>query len=167
MVIRDENDQLMFSKIVNEMKAPLMAGAPMVIGRSWFLVDNQYYIGPYRGLIDNVKLYNYPAANITGVSDEAAEMPHEFKLSQNYPNPFNPTTNIEFTVPKYQHVSLVVYDILGRVVKTLVNEERHAGQHRVTWNSTNNLGLEVSSGVYFYQLKSADMTKVHKMMLIR
>jgi hypothetical protein len=167
MVIRDENDQLMFSKTVNEMKAPLMAGAPMVIGRSWFLVDDQYYVGPYRGLIDNVKLYNYPAANITGVSDEAAEIPHEFKLLQNYPNPFNPTTEIEFTIPKYQHVSLVVYDILGRAVKTLVNEERHAGQHRITWNGKNDLGSSVSSGVYFYQLKSADMTKVRKMMLVR
>ena len=166
MVIKDENDQLMFSKTVNEMKAPLMAGAPMVIGRSWFLVDDQYYVGPYRGLIDNVKLYNYPAANITGVSEEL-EMPNEFKLSQNYPNPFNPSTVIEFTLPKFQQVSLVIYDILGRSVKTLVNEERHAGQHRVTWNSTNNLGLAVSSGVYFYEMKTNDMVKVRKMMLVR
>jgi len=166
MVIKDENDQLMFSKIVNEMKAPLMAGAPMVIGRSWFLTDDQYFIGPYRGLIDNVKLYNYPAANITGVSEEL-EMPNEFKLLQNYPNPFNPSTVIEFTLPKFQQVSLVIYDILGRSVKTLVNEERHAGQHRVTWNSTNDLGLAVSSGVYFYEMKTDGMIKVRKMMLIR
>ncbi|MBU0560439.1 MAG: T9SS type A sorting domain-containing protein [Bacteroidetes bacterium] len=166
MVIKDENDQLMFSKTVNEMKAPLMAGAPMVIGRSWFLTDDQYYVGPYRGLIDNVTLYNYPAANITGVSEEL-EMPNEFKLLQNYPNPFNPSTVIEFTLPKFQQVSLVIYDILGRSVKTLVNEERHAGQHRVTWNSTNNLGLAVSSGVYFYEMKTSDMVKVRKMMLLR
>ncbi|MBU2508377.1 MAG: T9SS type A sorting domain-containing protein [Bacteroidetes bacterium] len=166
MVIKDENDQLMFSKTVNEMKAPLMAGAPMVIGRSWFLADNQYYVSPYRGLIDNVTLYNYPAANITGVSEEL-EMPNEFKLLQNYPNPFNPSTIIEFTLPKFQQVSLVIYDILGRSVKTLVNEERHAGQHRVTWNSTNNLGLAVSSGVYFYEMKTSDMVKVRKMMLLR
>jgi hypothetical protein len=167
MVIKNENDQLMFRKTVNEMKAPLMAGAPMVIGRSWFLVNDQYYVGPYRGLIDNVKLYNYPAANITGVSDEPVEIPQEFKLSQNYPNPFNPSTVIEFTLPKYQRVSLVIYDILGRIVKTLVNEERHAGQHRVTWNSTNNLGTSVSSGVYFYELKTNEMRQVRKMMLLR
>lgn len=167
MVVRDENDKLLFKKTVNEMKSPIMANASLVIGRSWFLVDNQYYVGPYRGLIDNVKLYNYPASTITGVSEEPAVIPYEFKLSQNYPNPFNPSTVIEFTLPKYQRVSLVVYDILGRIVKTLVNEERHAGQHRVSWNSTNNLGSSVSSGVYFYELKTDDMRQVRKMMLLR
>ncbi len=167
MVIKDENDQLMSKTTKTEMIGPLMAGASMVIGRSWFLAEDQYYVGPYRGLIDNVKLYNYPAALITGVSEEPAEIPHEFKLSQNYPNPFNPSTEIEFTLPKYQRVSLVVYDILGRLVKTLVNEERHAGQHRVTWNGTNNLGSPVSSSVYFYEMRTNDMVKVRKMMLIR
>ncbi len=167
MVIRDENDRLMFKQTKTDMTGPLMAGAPMVIGRSWFLVDNQYYVGPYRGLIDNVKLYNFSAAGITGVSGEPAKIPNEFKLSQNYPNPFNPSTVIEFTLPTYQRVSLVIYDILGRLVKTLVNEERHAGQHRVTWNGTNNSGSQVSSGVYFYEMRTVDMVTVKKMMLIR
>lgn len=167
MAIRDENDQLMFKKVVNEVKGPLMAGAPMVIGRSWFLVADQYFIPPYRGLIDNVKVYNYPATGITlGVSDEPAIV-HEFSLSQNYPNPFNPTTEIEFTIPKFQQVSLVVYDILGKVVKTLVNEERHAGSHRVRWNGTDNSGVKVSTGVYFYKLTSGNMTQVRKMLLLK
>ncbi len=167
MVIRDENDQLMFKKTANEMKAPLMAGAPLIIGRSWFLTSDQYYVGPYRGLIDNVKLYNYPASGITGVSEEPAGIPHEFKLSQNYPNPFNPSTEIEFSIPKFQDVSLVVYDVLGKQVKTLVSEQRHAGTHRVTWNGTNNFGRKISSGVYFYRLSSGNMTQVRKMMLLK
>jgi hypothetical protein len=167
MAIRDENDQLMFKKVVNEPKAPLMAGAPMVIGRSWFLVEDQYYVGPYRGLIDNVKVYNYPATGITlGVSDEPV-IAHEFKLSQNYPNPFNPTTEIEYSIPKFQNVSLAVYDILGKQVKTLVNEQQYAGTHRVRWNGTDNSGAKVSTGVYFYKLTSGNMTQVRKMLLLK
>lgn len=167
MVIRDENDVLMFKKVINNPKSPVMAGAPLVIGRSWFLVEDQYYVGPYRGLIDNVKVYNYAAAGITGVADEPVSIAHEFRLSQNYPNPFNPTTEIEFSIPKFQHVTLAVYDILGKQVKTLVNEERHAGSHRVTWNGTDNSGAKISTGVYFYKLTSGNMTQVRKMLLLK
>lgn len=168
MAVKNENDQLMFKKVINQPKAPLMAGAPLRIGRSWFLVDDNYYVGPYRGKIDNVKVYNYPAYGLTGIVDkDQGSFPWQFSLEQNYPNPFNPSTEIEFTIPKFQQVSLVVYDLLGRKVKTIVNEERHAGQHRVTWNGTNDLGSAASSGVYFYQLKAGDVTKVLKMMLLR
>jgi hypothetical protein len=167
MVIRNENDQLMFKQVKNDMTAPLMAGAALRIGRSWFDVTNQYYVSPYRGLIDNVKVFNYPASGITGVSDEPVGLVHEFKLAQNYPNPFNPTTEIEFSIPTFQNVSLVIYDVLGKQVKTLVNEQRHAGEHRVTWNGTNNLGNKVSSGVYFYKLTSGSFTQVRKMMMLK
>ncbi len=168
MAVKNENDQLMFKKIISAPKPPLMAGAPLRIGRSWFLVEDNYYVGPYRGKIDNVKVYNYPAYGLTGIADkDQGSVPWQFSLAQNYPNPFNPSTEIEFTIPKFQQVSLVVYDLLGRKVKTVVNDERHAGQHRVTWNGTNDLGSAASSGVYFYQLKAGDMTKVLKMMLLR
>ena len=65
MVIKDENDVLLFKKTVAAPKPPVMAGAPMRIGRSWFDGNDNYYVGPYRGRIDNVKVYNYPAAGIT------------------------------------------------------------------------------------------------------
>jgi hypothetical protein len=168
MAIKDENDVLMFKKIIYGIKPPLMAGAPLRIGRSWFLTTDNYYVGPYRGKIDNVKVYNYPATGITSVNDNAnTQAPGVFALEQNYPNPFNPTTEIEFSIPKFQQVSLVVYDLLGRKVKTLLNDEQHAGQHRVTWNGMNEIGKSVASGVYFYQLKAGTMTQVRKMMLVR
>ncbi len=169
MAIRDENDQLMFKKSATEMKPPLMAGAALRIGRSWFLDNDNWYVAPFRGRIDNVKVYNYPAAGLTtDVSDNNLnEVPWVFDLEQNYPNPFNPTTEIRFAVPKFQQVSLVIFDVLGRKVKTLVNEERHAGQHRVTWNGTNDAAMPVASSVYFYQLKAGDLTKTQKMLLIR
>ncbi len=72
-----------------------------------------------------------------------------FALSQNYPNPFNPSTTINFDVPEQARISLVVYDIIGREVATLVNGEYAPGYHRVTFNANN-----LSSGVYFYRIAS-------------
>ena len=166
MDVRDENDVRIARLIKDAPNAPKMAAAPLRIGRSHFDVTNNWYVAPYRGKIDNVKVYNYAATGITGVGNQT-QAPLEFSLAQNYPNPFNPTTEIEFVLPKYQQVSLVVYDLLGRKVKTLVNDARHAGEHRVTWNGTNELGTSVASGVYVYRLASGSMSKVHKMMLLR
>lgn len=169
MAIRNENDQLMFKTFKTESRAPLMAGAPLRIGRSWFLTTDNWYVAPFRGRIDNVKIYNYPAVGlVTDVSNEGTDgIPWVFDLQQNYPNPFNPSTEIQFTIPKFEQVSLVVFDLLGRKVKTLINEERHAGQHRVTWTGTNNEGVAVATGVYFYELRAGDLRKTQKMLLIR
>lgn len=169
MAVRDENDKLLFKTFKTNQDPPLMAGAPLRIGRAHFLPEDNWYVAPFRGKIDNIKVYNYPAAGlVTDVDrDKMDEVPWTFDLSQNYPNPFNPSTVIRYTVPKFQNVSLVVYDLLGRKVKTLVNEERHAGQHRVTWDGTNDHGIGVASGVYFYQLKAGDLVKTQKMLLVR
>ena len=169
MVIKNENDVQMFKKVIAAPKPPLMAGAPMRIGRSWFDGNDNYYVGPYRGRLDNVKVYNYPQAGITtSVGDGNGETtPYTFDLAQNYPNPFNPTTRIEFVVPKAMTAQLVVYDVLGRAVKTLFNEETHAGSHFVQWDGTNQGGLGVASGVYFARLTAGDFEKTMKMMLMR
>jgi hypothetical protein len=166
MDVRDENDARIARLIKDAPAAPKMAAAPLRVGRAHFYPTNNWYVAPFRGKIDNVKLYNYAQSGITGVATQT-QAPLEFNLAQNYPNPFNPTTEIEFVLPKYQQVSLVVYDMLGRKVKTLVNDARHAGEHRVTWNGTNELGTSVASGVYVYRLASGSMSKVHKMMLLR
>ncbi len=169
MAIKDENDVLMFKKVVAAPKPPLMAGAPLRIGRSWFDAADNYYVAPFRGRIDNVKVYNYPAAGITTSVDPGAgeTTPYTFDLAQNYPNPFNPTTRIEFVVPKAMTAQLIVYDVLGRAVKTLFNEETHAGSHFVQWDGTNQGGLGVASGVYFARLRAGDFEKTMKMMLMR
>ncbi len=169
MAIRNENDALMFKTFKTKAEPPLMAGAPLRIGRSHFLPEDNWYVAPFRGKIDNVKVYNYPAAGLVTDADrdKMGEMPWAFDLSQNYPNPFNPSTMIRFTVPKFQNISLIVYDLLGRKVRTLVNEERHAGEHRVTWDGTNDHGIGVASGVYFYQLKAGELVKTQKMLLVR
>ncbi len=95
------------------------------------------------------------------------ELPDEQKLLQNYPNPFNPTTIISFSVPKRTSVRLHVYDAIGRLVATLVDEELGAGNYSVQWNGTDRNGSRVSSGVYFYRLQSDTFTETKKLLLLR
>jgi len=96
------------------------------------------------------------------VEVEVNVLPAEFSLSQNYPNPFNPSTSIEYTVVSSEYVSLIVYDVLGNEVKTLVNEKKDAGSYRVNFDATS-----LSSGVYFYKIQAGSFNQVRKMMLLR
>lgn len=88
--------------------------------------------------------------------------PVKFQLFQNYPNPFNPITTIKFQIPKRDFVTLVVYDVLGSEITTLVNEEKPAGKHEVEFNAEN-----LSSGICFYQLKAGKYINTKKMILLK
>jgi len=90
-----------------------------------------------------------------------------YKLYNNYPNPFNPSTTIKFQVAKRANVNIVIYDILGTKVRTLLDSKKPAGEHEVVWDGKNNSGKPVTSGIYFYTLKSKNFTKTQKMMLIK
>jgi len=94
--------------------------------------------------------------------DDDKELLKEFSLSQNYPNPFNPTTKIKFVIPNSSFVNLKVYDVLGREVTTLVNEEKPAGEYEVEFS-----GKNLSSGVYYYQLKADNYVETKKMLFIK
>jgi hypothetical protein len=97
-----------------------------------------------------------------GVNPVGNTIPTVYSLSQNYPNPFNPVTKINFAIPKQGLVTLKIYDVLGREVRTLVSEVKTPGNYAVDFN-----GAELSSGVYFYRLQSADFTDIKRMMLIK
>jgi hypothetical protein len=95
-------------------------------------------------------------------------IPREFSVSQNYPNPFNPSTTIKYYVPYASHVKIIIYDLLGRQIRTLFNDFVVAGIQSIEWDGTNSYGKRVSSGVYFYQLKTeSGFTKTQKMVLIQ
>lgn len=94
------------------------------------------------------------------------EVPESIVLHQNYPNPFNPFTTIMFELPEQSQVRMVVYNTLGQVVKTLVDEELAAGDYRVTWEGNNDIGQGLPSGIYFYELKAKDFSKIKKMVLL-
>jgi len=89
-------------------------------------------------------------------------IPDKFALEQNYPNPFNPTTRINFNLPENAKVMLKIYDIAGKEISTLINENLNAGYYTVNFNGSN-----LSSGIYFYKIFMADFTKVLKMTLIK
>jgi hypothetical protein len=97
--------------------------------------------------LDDIEIFVYTITSLK----ESEEIVFQFALEQNYPNPFNPLTTIKYSIPKISIVTLKVYDILGREVATLINEERNAGKYKIEFDAT---GL--STGVYFYQLKVAD-----------
>jgi len=108
--------------------------------------------------------------------DEISNLPQNFQLKQNYPNPFNPSTTIPFHIScKLQdasrkspiHTTLSIYNILGQKVRTLVDEEKLPGEYKVIWDGKDNSGKEVSSGIYFYQLKTGDYKETKRMLLVK
>ncbi|HEY6437721.1 MAG TPA: FlgD immunoglobulin-like domain containing protein, partial [Ignavibacteriaceae bacterium] len=107
--------------------------------------------------LNNVMSLAYLVDNLVGVEDDNnnASVPTEFTLKQNYPNPFNPITSISFSLPTQSQVKLVVFNILGQEVVTLVNEQRSAGNHTITWNSTDAAGTQLTSGIYIYKLTAS------------
>jgi hypothetical protein len=105
---------------------------------------------------------------ITGVDNKYSQIPTKYELSQNYPNPFNPTTVIEYGLPSQSLVKIVVYNILGEIVKVLVNTEQSAGYHSISFEGSN-----ISSGIYFYRIEaksldgSKQFRKIKKMLLLK
>ena len=93
------------------------------------------------------------AVNVTLLSlVDVHGLPEEYALHQNYPNPFNPTTTLRYDLPEDATVSVVIYDMMGRQVRTLVSGQASAGYHSTLWNGTNDLGSTVSAGVYILSL---------------
>ena len=96
--------------------------------------------------------------------------PAEYSLKEAYPNPFNPTTTIEYNIETAGNVSIVVYDLMGREIKELVNEFKsplNNGTYSIMWDGTNNSGNIVSSGMYIYRMISNDFTKTHRLTLMK
>ncbi len=118
-------------------------------------------------LIGNKLIYRLKQIDIDGTFEYSKEIeidvtPTKFSLAQNYPNPFNPTTSIKFSLPESTIAKIVVYDVLGKVVKTLVNERLDAGYHIVNFDASS-----LTSGTYFYTIETSKFTKVRKMLLLK
>jgi hypothetical protein len=123
-----------------------------------------WYLGSNKDLPASIGYATAPDTSAVGIYDEiSTEFPGNFVLNQNYPNPFNPSTNIEYRIPKSEFVSLKVYDVLGREVHTLVNENQRAGNHSIQFDAG-----QLASGVYFYILQAGnEFTETKKILLMR
>jgi len=120
--------------------------------------DDQYL---YAGT-NTRSVWRRPLSEITSVEEISSMIPSSFNLEQNYPNPFNPKTDIRFQIADGGFVTLKIYDVLGKEVAALVNEQLHAGIYTASWNAS-----EQSSGVYYYRLQTNGFTETKVMMLIK
>jgi hypothetical protein len=101
----------------------------------------------------------------TGIEDEFLPVTHN--LFQNYPNPFNPSTTIKYDIPQQSRVVIKVYDMMGKEIKTLVNEDKSPGYYSAQWNGENSYGKRVTTGIYFYRVVAGNFTQVKKMILLK
>ena len=94
-------------------------------------------------------------------------LPIQFALYQNYPNPFNPVTTLRYDLPETGLVNIIIYDMLGRQIKALVNQTQDAGYKSVTWDAINDHGERVSAGIYIYQIQAGEYISTKKMVLLK
>ena len=152
----------------------------MIINRPWPDVSETHTLAMNVGMVNkeilstigygSMKTYELVYAKINGnefgvlvnVQDKIKNGLTDFTLSQNYPNPFNPTTIILYQIPKNCFVTLKVYDVLGNEIKTLVNEEKSAGNYDIEFNP-----VDLSSGIYLYKLTAESYTETKKMIFLK
>jgi hypothetical protein len=138
-----------------------LLSVPTPADTTWYVinaVDADGYAGGY-----SVEIISAPDP-ASSVFDPRALA---FALDQNVPNPFNPTTTIRFSLATPELVTLNIYDVAGRRIRTLVDTPQAAGTHTVTWNGTNDRGAAVSSGIYFYRLTAGGFAETRKMVLLK
>ena len=147
----------------------------------FFAVDSQKVINSYdvasssapvARTSDSLFLVDAIRYQLSAAATQNTIAPKIFSLSQNYPNPFNPSTTIRYSVGKKAKVSVVLYDMLGKEIATLVSDTKEIGEHTAQWNGTNSNGTQVSSGSYLYRMIASNddgsvSVESKKMMLVR
>lgn len=155
--ISDAEGEVIGEKRMAVEGSAILAGGPFRLGHSG-PADQGYF----DGRIDNVVVYNYALDVFATDAETGTELPKSIALEQNYPNPFNPATTIRYSLPMASDVTLAVFDVLGRRVATLVDQQQTAGRHEVQFD-----GAGLASGIYYYQLRSETQTRVRTMMLLK
>jgi glucose/arabinose dehydrogenase len=124
--------------------------------------NNELYVCCSNGVI-----YRFNKSNLLSINNNGNNIPEKFALEQNYPNPFNPETNINYHIPGITKVKLLIYDITGKEVRTLVNTTQMAGEYNIAWNGRDNFGSAVASGVYFYSITAGENVATKKMLMLK
>ena len=133
---------------------------------SYFSISNNQLCPPYPSCIEDYVGYQ-DTTNCDQISIMDETFPFTYKLHSAYPNPFNPTTTLRYVLPEDVLVNITIYDMMGRVVKTLINDQQTAGYRSLQWNATNDAGSPVSAGIYLYMIQAGDFRQTKKMVLLK
>jgi len=130
--------------------------------------------GEYSGTVtiysndsDESELIVHLVGTTESLNVDVISIPTQFSLHQNHPNPFNPITTLRYDLPEQANVNIIIYDMLGRQVRTVVNQTQDAGFKSVIWDATNDFGKQVSAGVYIYQIQAGEFVQTRKMVLLK
>jgi len=164
MLARDQDPNEMF--YVNDTDGYLVAaGDTLMPGSEIDMISGifTYSFGSYKIELRTTEDFG----NLLGIDKDFEAKPLSYNLGQNYPNPFNPSTNIYFEIPNAEPVKIVVYNVLGQKMRTLIDASFNAGRHIVNWNGLTDAGERVPSGIYLYRIKAGEYIDSRKMMLVK
>ena len=132
-----------------------------VSGCDW-VADSVDYTAAFFNSMDDCIEACFLASN-----DVINQLPHAFNVYNNYPNPFNPVTTLRYDLPEDALVNITIYDIMGRIVRTLINSQQNAGFKSIQWNATNDAGSTLSAGLYLYKIQADYLVQTRKMVLLK
>jgi hypothetical protein len=163
-VFNSKSPGLLIARMKLETSADKFADTPLDLKMSESKFKTKVFAFDGKKNIELTNSENNTIEGVTGNSskESTANIPTEFALAQNYPNPFNPSTTINYELPASNFVTLKIYDLTGKEVMTLVNENQNAGRYTAIFNGSN-----LASGMYFYKITAGEFTFVRKMVLIK
>jgi len=168
-VFRSTAEEGPYQRVTEEPLEPHQPGSFRYCDKDVTSGETYFYMLGLADFSDSLGLFG-PIA-VSARTDVAASgedrLPSQFGLAQNYPNPFNPETTIEYQVPRIARVRMMVFNILGQQIRTLVNEVREAGRHHVIWDGRDHSGRPVASGIYFCQMTAGSYRQTRKMTLLK
>jgi len=132
-----------------------------VSGCDWVADSVDYTVAFFNSMDDCIE------ACFLASNDVINQLPHAFNLYNNYPNPFNPVTTLRYDLPEDALVNITIYDIMGRIVRTLINSQQNAGFKSIQWNATNDAGSPLSAGLYLYKIQADNLVQTRKMVLLK
>jgi hypothetical protein len=141
----------------------MISGTPTTAGAFDFVIRLHDYASDSTSFSTKIRI-NDPATSVAGPHEG---IPTAYELAQNYPNPFNPETSITFRLPRASAVKLIIHNLLGREIRTLVDERFPAGIHTLRWDGRDDNRVAVVSGIYLYRIRTGDFSRVRKMTLLR
>ena len=168
-LIEIDNNLFFIDTLTNDLDITLSTIKPMNISRNdWIISIPLQILGREMVRTDLKFEYFLDGVQHSGRKElKLLPIPESYHLSQNYPNPFNPITNIQYDIPEEGHIQLIIYDLLGRKVRTLVNKIVLPGYKSIKWDGKNDNGSLVTSGVYFYMIQAGNFSKTKKMIILK